>query len=115
GCHLELQDGPSLLAYPTDKEAYARLSGLLSAGNLRASKGSCLLYKADVYKYARGMKFIALPPLSLNGNFDFDAAFGKTLAEYRSHLGSALYLGMNRSYHAHDHKRLYRLQALSES
>src|SRR6476660_256851 len=30
GCHLNLLDGPPLLAYPTDKAAYARLSGLLS-------------------------------------------------------------------------------------
>src|SRR5688500_12891730 len=31
-CRLELLDGPALLAYPTDKEAYARLSALLSEG-----------------------------------------------------------------------------------
>ncbi len=30
GCRLNLIDGPSLLAYPTCKDAYARLSGLLS-------------------------------------------------------------------------------------
>src|SRR3982751_5745215 len=36
---LDLMDGPSLLAYPGDKDAYSRLSALLSAGNLRAEKG----------------------------------------------------------------------------
>eukprot|EP01137_Pigoraptor_chileana_P009735 Opistho-2@58428 len=30
GCHLELLDGTPLLAYPTDKGGYARLSMLLS-------------------------------------------------------------------------------------
>src|SRR5579872_5412908 len=41
GCRLDLMDGPSLLALPTDKEAYARLSALLTSGNLRAEKGEC--------------------------------------------------------------------------
>ena len=59
---LNLIDGPSLLAYPTDKEAYARLSGLLSEGNLRAEKGECRLYKTDVYRYAEGILFILITP-----------------------------------------------------
>lgn len=114
GCRLEPLDGPPLLAYPTDKEAYARLSGLLSLGNRRAEKGQCHLYKADVYNYASGMRFIALPPLSLNEAFDFDKAYKTALGEYHDNLGSALYLGMSRSYQANDNKRLYRLYQLSE-
>src|SRR5438046_871970 len=43
-CRLDLIDGPSLLTYPTDKNAYANLSALLSKGNLRAEKGECKLY-----------------------------------------------------------------------
>lgn len=114
GCRLELLDGPPLLAYPTDKDAYARLSGLLSTGNLRAEKGKCYLYKADVYKHAEGMRFIALPPLSLNESFEFEGSFITALREYRERLGSALYVGMSRSYQANDNKRLYRLAQLSE-
>src|SRR5579863_14375 len=34
GCRLDLLDGPSLLALPTDKDAYSRLSALLTVGNL---------------------------------------------------------------------------------
>src|SRR5690606_34472263 len=48
-CRLDLLDGQSLLAYPTDKDAYSCLSGLLTLGNLRAEKGQCHLYKKDVY------------------------------------------------------------------
>ena len=33
GCRLELVDGTSLLCWPTDKRAYARLSSLLTYGN----------------------------------------------------------------------------------
>lgn len=115
GCRLELLDGPPLLAYPTDKEAYARLSGLLSTGNLRAEKGQCHLYKTDVYEYAEGMRFIALPPLSLNEAFDFDYNYRDSLREYRDRLGSALYLGISRSYQANDSKRMHRLFQLSEA
>ena len=107
-------DGPPLLAYPTNKEAYAKLSGLLSTGNMRAEKGQCHLYKADVYKHAEGMRFIALPPLSLNEVFDFDNAYKDILQEYRDNLGEMLYLGINRSYQANDNKRMYRVWQLSE-
>jgi error-prone DNA polymerase len=115
GCRLELLDGPPLLAYPTDKDAYARLSGLLSTGNLRAEKGQCHLYKADVYKHAEGVKFIALPPFSLNVAFDFEEEYKDVLKEYRNNLGGALYLGISRSYQANDNKRMYRLGQLSEA
>src|SRR3982751_4041145 len=50
-CRLDLLDGPSLLAYPVDRDAYGRLSALLTLGNLRAEKGQCHLYKADVYAH----------------------------------------------------------------
>jgi error-prone DNA polymerase len=115
GCHLELLDGPPLLAYPTTKDAYARLSGLLSTGNLRAEKGQCHLYRKDVFRYAEGIKFIAIAPLSLDGSFDFDGAFKSALREYGEHLGAALCLGVSRSYQANDNKRMHRLWQLSQS
>ena len=115
GCRLELLDGPPLLAYPTDKDAYARLSALLSTGNLRAEKGKCHLYKNDVYKHAQGILFIALTPLLLDEAFDFDDTYKNTLSEYRNNLGKALYLGMSRSYQANDNKRLHRIAELSEA
>ena len=114
GCRLNLIDGPPLLAYPTDKAAYARLSGLLSTGNRRAEKGQCHLYKSDVFAHAEGLKFIAIAPLSLNAAFDFDDEFKSSLREYRDNLGDALYLGMNRSYQANDNKRMFRLSELAK-
>jgi error-prone DNA polymerase len=115
GCRLDLLDGPPLLAYPTDKDSYARLSGLLSTGNMRAEKGQCHLYKKDVYKYAEGIRFIAIPPLTLNETFDFDDTYKLILQEYWDKLGSNLYLGISRTYQANDNKRLHRLSQLSEN
>src|SRR5215468_5126105 len=40
-CRLDLLDSPSLLAYPTNRNAYSLLCNLLSRGNLRAEKGKC--------------------------------------------------------------------------
>lgn len=112
-CRLDLQDGPSLLAYPTDQAAYSRLSSLLTTGNLRAEKGDCHLFKKDIYAYATGMIFIVVPPEQLNTKFDFETAFKNDLKEYREKLGEQLYLSVTRSYLGDDHKRLYRLAQLS--
>ncbi|WP_254561069.1 error-prone DNA polymerase [Dyadobacter diqingensis] len=112
-CRLDLLDGPSLLAYPTCQKAYSQLSALLTEGNMRAEKGQCHLYKADVYTYAKGMKFIVLPPVSLNEFFDFDPAFKKAAEEYRQALGNDLYIGASRSYQSDDMKKLYRISQLA--
>ena len=113
-CRLDLLDGPSLLAYPTNREAYSRLSGLLTEGNLRTEKGKCDLYKADIYRNAEGIKFIAIAPSALNESFDFDPSFARNLREYREALGTNLYLGAVRSYQGDDMKKLYRLDQLSQ-
>ncbi|WP_276134228.1 error-prone DNA polymerase [Polluticoccus soli] len=113
-CRLNLLDGYSMLVYPTNKDAYSRLSGLLSIGNLRTEKGDCHLYKADVYAHAKDMKLIVIPPASLNEQFEFEPLFKATLKEYRRHFGNALYLGTVRTYQANDNKRLYRIAQLAE-
>ncbi len=111
-CRLDLLDGPSLLAYPTDQASYSQLSALLTMGNLRAEKGDCHLYKKDVYEHAAGMKLIALPPPLLNADFSIEADFVHSLKEYKMALGSNLYLGASFTYSGDDHKRLYQLSRL---
>jgi error-prone DNA polymerase len=112
-CRLDLLDGPSILAYPTNKNAYTRLSALLTVGNLRAEKGECHLYKSDVYQHAAGSKFIVLPPASLNELFDFDACFKEAVNEYKRVFGDRLYLAASRYYAGDDQKYLYRLSQLA--
>lgn len=114
GCHLHLVDGPDLLAFPTDINAYATLSALLTQGNLRAEKGKCHLYKADVYHHSAGIKFIVLPPSSLNKSFDFNESFKRTLEEYRTRLGTHLYIAACRSYRGDDAKHIHRIFQLSQ-
>ncbi|GAB3916994.1 error-prone DNA polymerase [Mucilaginibacter boryungensis] len=109
-CRLDLMDGTSLLAYPTDHVAYARLSALLTLGNLRTEKGKCELYKADVYQYAEGLLFVAVPPERLNNRFEFDQHFLTDLAEYKKNFGKALYVAASFNYQGQDSKRLFRLK-----
>jgi len=114
-CRLDLLDAPSLLAYPTDRAAYGRLSELLSLGNMRAEKGSCHLYRADVFNHCQGIKFILIPPDGLNSLFDYEAGFKSQLADFKAELGKNLYLAATRSYTGDDHKRLFRLDQLSQA
>jgi error-prone DNA polymerase len=113
GCRLDLLDGPSLLALPTDKDAYSRLSALLTVGNLRAEKGECHLYRTDVYAHANGIIFILVPPDRLNPLFDYDANFYAAAREAREAFGSACYLAACRYYRGDDARQFYRLSGLA--
>jgi len=108
-CRLDLLDGPSLLAYPTNIKAWSRLCGIITQGNLRTEKGKCELYKKDVFENAEGILFIVIPPDTLNSYFDFDDDFKAHLIEYKAALGSALYIAASRSYSGDDAKRFHRL------
>lgn len=109
GCRLDLIDGPSLLALPTNIHAYANISALLTLGNLRTKKGKCDLFKADVYTHAEGSKFIVLPPAALTASFEFDEAFVQSLTEYKNNLGDKLFIAASRSYSGEDSKLLSRI------
>lgn len=113
-CRLDLLDGPSLLAYPTDREAYGRLSTLLTKGNQRTEKGQCHLYKTDVYEHREGLKFIAVPPDKLTASFELEAEYVRQISEYRDILDRELYLGATRLYRGDDAKMLFRLNQLCE-
>ncbi|RZM07216.1 MAG: PHP domain-containing protein, partial [Pedobacter sp.] len=113
-CRLDLLDGPSLLAYPTNREAYGRLSAMLSEGNFRAEKGKCFLYRNDVFANKEGILFIAIPPDELSKGFAFEPSFSQALKEYKGNLNGSLYLAANRSYQGQDQKRLFRLDELSK-
>jgi error-prone DNA polymerase len=55
GCRLDLTDGMSVLVYPMDRPAYARLCRLLSLGKKRGGKARCHLDWSDVVAYGEGL------------------------------------------------------------
>src|SRR5690606_34164082 len=115
GCRLDLVDGPSLLAYPTDREAYGRLSRLLTKGNRRAEKGQCHLYRADVFECSEGMYFIVVPPDNLTPAFELEPDFVRHITAYREALGSNCCLGAVRTYTGDDAKKLFRIHQLCQT
>jgi error-prone DNA polymerase len=107
GCRLDLTDAPSLLCWPTDRPAYARLSTLLTLGKRRAAKGRCELTLADVLAHAEGQVF-ALLPTELP-----DAALADHLRNLRQSLGPDLYLAVSHLYRGDDAARIERLAELA--
>lgn len=114
GCRLDLADGTSLLAYPMDRNGYGRLSTLLTKGNERTVKGKCLLYKADVYKHAQGLQFIAVPPAQLTPSFGLEQDFVEDMEAYRATLGPHFAIGAIQAYLGQDAKKLFLLSRLAE-
>ena len=114
-CRLDLLDGPSLLAYPTSREAYGRLSALLTLGNRRAEKGKCFISRDDVYAHAEGIIFIAVMPGKLNRRFEFEKEFVSAITGYRKALGKNLYLAATRTYLGNDDKLIFRISQLSQT
>ena len=111
GCRLDLDDAPSLLAYPTDRAAYGRLCRLLTLGKRRAEKGKCTLHLDDVAAHADGLIFIALPPDDYPSSRDFKSE----LSRIKQALGlrTRLYLAASHSYRGDDRARIEALAQLA--
>ncbi|WP_395671388.1 error-prone DNA polymerase [Phenylobacterium sp.] len=109
GCRLDFADGtPSLLVYPRDREAYARLTRLLTRGQLAAEKGECILHLPDFLAEAEGQLVLTVPPDRL------DEDFARRLRALAGELPD-LWLAAARRYGARDLQRLSRLHALGEA
>lgn len=65
----ETLDRLSLIAYPTDRASYGRLSRLLTLGNRRATKGECFLTLDDFLNQAANLIVILLPPYFTSSGF----------------------------------------------
>src|SRR5438270_1506048 len=106
-CRLDLEDAPSLLAYPIDREAYGRLSRLLSLGKMRSEKGECDLALQDVATHAEGIAFIAWP------NDDLDD-FETELPRLREALPSLAHVAASWLYRGDDAARIERLDRMAK-
>ncbi len=119
GARLDLRDAPSLLCLPMTRAGYGRLTRLLSLGQGRAKKGTCILDLTDIAAHAQDNLFIALPPRSFpaptpktkgTAGEDFSAA----LARVKDATGAApLFLAASCTYQGHDRARLSALASLA--
>ncbi len=108
GCRLDFADGtPSLLCYPTNREAFGRLTRLLTVGQLRADKGECELGWEDFLEYSDGQLGLIVPPMVLDDQFAAD------LKRMAGDLRGRVWLAASRPYAARDLQRLTQLEMLS--
>ena len=109
GSRIETRDGYSLLAYPTDLDAYKRLSRLLTLGNRRTAKGQCDIGFDDLAGYAEGLLAIVLPPRRPE-----DPAFRERLRALARLFGDRCYLAGTMLYRGDDARRLVQLDDLAD-
>ncbi|MCX5513633.1 error-prone DNA polymerase [Kaistia algarum] len=92
GVRLVFADGtPDILAYPTDRPAYSRLSHLLSLGKGRTSKGECEIRFEDLRTFQEDSLFILMPPRGSTDGIGAPLKALAALAPGRSWLGAAFY------------------------
>ena len=110
GCRLDFADDtPSLLCYPTDREAYGRLTRLLTVGQLRSEKGECDLRWADFTDHSEGQLILVVPPAKLDEDFEI------RLRQIAGDLSGDVWLAASRPYGARDLQRLSKLAVLAET
>ncbi|MFN3521046.1 MAG: error-prone DNA polymerase [Phenylobacterium sp.] len=110
GCRLDFADAtPSLICYPADREAYGRLTRLLTLGQRRSRKGECQLFWSDFIDHAEGQLALVVPPERL------DEAFAERLDRIAGTLGGSVWLAAARGYGARDLPRLGRLADLAQA
>ncbi|MBN1836049.1 MAG: error-prone DNA polymerase [Spirochaetales bacterium] len=97
GAQLSLEDGGRILLLARDREGYANLCALISAGRLRSPKGSSRVRLEEVLERAAGLVALgglesSLAPLAASDAARAGAAGGRsTLAALREAFGDRLY------------------------
>jgi len=102
GCRLDLADGMSLLVYPTDRPAYARLCRLLSLGKARAGKAKCHIEWPDLAAYAQGLIAVLVPD-------NADETCAMQLRRLRDVFGDRAYMALTLRRRPNDQLRLWEL------
>jgi error-prone DNA polymerase len=110
GTRLVFADGtPDVLAYPQDRDAYGRLSRLLTTGNLRAEKGDCRLELADLLKGGSGLALALIPPARID-----PGALRPVLEALTGAHAGAVWLAAAMTYGPADARRLDALAVLAQ-
>ncbi|MEM8811105.1 MAG: error-prone DNA polymerase [Pseudomonadota bacterium] len=114
GCRLVFMDEtPDIFAWPRDREAYGRLSRMLTVGNRRAPKGECHLGLSDLLRHGDGL-FLA-PRLQDEplGQEALEAG-ARLLGQLAERFPGFVRLGAAPRYGPSDRRRLFHLKELAD-
>jgi error-prone DNA polymerase len=106
GCRLDLLDGTSVLVYPADRTAYARLCRMLSIGKGRAGKGECHLSWPDLRAHGEGLLAILLSDQA-------DAALQANLQRLKEDFSGRAYVALTLQRRPGDARRLFDLEQMA--
>ncbi|MGE7370555.1 error-prone DNA polymerase [Neorhizobium sp. NPDC001467] len=114
GARLVFSDGtPDILAYPCNRQGWGHLCRLLSRGNLRTSKGNCILEEWDILEWgAEMMLAVVCPPTRLNEKADL-AELERFLTLLKGRFGDAVHLVLSPVYDGRDAMTLAGLSGLA--
>ncbi|MDB5713328.1 MAG: dnaE [Sphingomonadales bacterium] len=139
GARLVFADGtPDIIAYPTTRKGWGRLTRLLTTGNLRAEKGGCILRFDDLLNYLEDLLLIVMPTCTATEDKvkakppDFDAGadvkpatllrlvlpplpqgLGPTLSRLATHAPDRVWLGATIAHNGDDTRQLARLHRIA--
>ncbi|AYD03070.1 error-prone DNA polymerase [Neorhizobium sp. NCHU2750] len=103
GARLVFTDAtPDVLAYPMNRRGWANLCRLLSRGNLRTEKGSCILEEWDFLEWCRDMMLAVVPDFSRAEDRSYLADLARRLVDYRQAFGKNMYLALSPTYDGRD-------------
>ncbi|UOK73918.1 error-prone DNA polymerase [Ancylobacter polymorphus] len=106
GCRLDLVCGISVLVYPTDRDAYARLCRLLSLGKKRGGKAKCRLEWADLAAYGDGFIAVLVPD-------EADETCALRLRRLREAFADRAFLALTLRRRPNDQLRLWQLSNMA--
>src|SRR5262245_14847734 len=106
GCRLDLDDGPSVLVYPTDRAAYGRLCRLLSLGKKRGGKAKCQLAWSDLVALGDGLIAVLVPD-------EADETCALYLRRLQESFGDRAYMALTLRRRPNDALRLHELSNLA--
>ena len=136
GARLVFADGtPDIVAYPSTRAGWGRLTRLLTIGNLRADKGGCILELGDLLRLADELLLIVMPDSTNRGaaakatrpsiaddpaspsprSGDAATVLAETLGLLTSAAPGRVWLGMTMPYAGCDRRRLIRLGMIADA
>jgi DNA polymerase-3 subunit alpha/error-prone DNA polymerase len=103
GARLVFSDStPDVLAYPQNRRGWANLCRLLSRGNLRTDKGSCILEEWDFLEWCDEMMLSVVPDFSRAEDVGYLTDLEERLDRYRKRFRKNIYLALTPTYDGRD-------------